>query len=116
VDDDPVVLGLMSLALGSLGFEVFQFDNGEAALALLESHPERQIHLLITDILMPKIGGNELASRLQSLQPRMLVLYCSGHPKEKVLQMECFGNESIRFLQKPFSSETFLVAVKEALG
>lgn len=116
VDDDPVVLGLMTLALGSLEFELIPIPNGEKALEWLESHPERPIDLLITDILMPRIGGNELASRLELIRPGMRVLYCSGHPRERVLPRSASpGERPIHFIQKPFSVEAFLNSVRAAL-
>ncbi len=115
VDDDPVTRTLMSMALGGIGHEVIMTSNGEEALELVEANPERSIHLLITDMVMPRIGGNELASRLRVMHPDLRILFCSGHSKQHVVQ-EHPENEAIPFLGKPFTMSILLEQVAAALG
>jgi DNA-binding NtrC family response regulator len=112
VDDDPIIRDLVKMKLDGLGYEVIQTENGEDALALVESNPFRPIHLLITDMVMPRIGGNELASRLQAIYPQMRVLLCSGHLKEHVVQEQ---REGTQFLQKPFTTTDLLEKVTAVL-
>lgn len=104
----------MAISLKNAGYEVLQTDNGEAALEMVQSEPERSIHLLITDMVMPRVGGNELASRLQSIAPKMRILFCSAFPREKVVQ-DTPACETIPFLSKPFTNAMFLGIVAALL-
>ena len=115
VEDDLLIRSLVALALTGAGFEVFQTTNGEEALELVEAHPDRPLHLLITDMVMPRIGGNELASRLKAIHPGLRILFCSGHPKENVIQ-EHWGDETIPFLRKPFTATVLLETIKAVLA
>ena len=114
VEDDILIRSLVAMALAGAGFEVIQTTNGEEAVELVEANPERPLHLLITDMVMPRIGGNELASRLKTIHPQLRILFCSGHPKETVVQ-ENRENETIPFLRKPFSTRVLLETVNTVL-
>ena len=103
------------MALANAGFEVLQTTNGEEALELVESNPEKSIHLLITDMVMPRIGGNELASRVKAIHPRMQILFCSGHPQENIFP-ENTPEKRIPFLKKPFCSNVLLDTVRSILS
>ena len=113
VDDDPLFRGLIAIVLGSAGYEVIQTCNGEEALNFVDSNPGRAFDLLITDLIMPRMGGNELASRLLLHFPTLRILFCSGYPKETVLQG---APETAGFLKKPFNSTTLLEAVQAVLN
>jgi len=97
------------------GYEVLLSPNGEEALELMQASPNRTLDLLIADLVMPRIGGNELASRLKALYPEMRILFCSGHPKENIFP-ENSPERDIPFLKKPFSSTVFLETVYLVLG
>jgi DNA-binding NtrC family response regulator len=110
-----MISGSMAVALRNAGYQVFETGDGEEALELIQTHPDRPVDLMITDMLMPRIGGNELVSRLQSLLPDLRILLCSGHPMEKVVQEDSWYGK-MPFLKKPFTVTTFLEEVNKALG
>ena len=114
VEDDPLIRGLMGMALQGEGYEVLLSTNGEEALELVETRPNRKIDLLIADLVMPRIGGNELASRIKAIYPQMRVLFCSGHPKENIFP-ENSPDRDIPFLRKPFTTTAFLERVYDLL-
>src|SRR6185369_11912227 len=78
VEDQPEVLGLTSMILKGLGYEVLEAGNGEEALTVAARHPH-PIRLLLSDVIMPGMNGKELAAQLSSSQPAMKVLYMSGY-------------------------------------
>ena len=102
VDDEPEVRRLLERMLGHLGYRVLPAQNGPEALTVLAQHPE-PVHLLVTDLQMPGMGGRELASRFVALRPGAAVLFLSGNADEGD---DTQGREGVaaRFLPKPFSS------------
>jgi YesN/AraC family two-component response regulator len=78
------------------------------------SHRGR-IHLLITDVVMPRMGGFELATKLAELQPTLRVLYSSGYTETSIVDQGVLA-EGINFLQKPYSPSTLARRVREALS
>jgi len=114
VEDDLFIRNLMGMLLSGAGFEVIQTINGEEALELVEFDPQKPIHLLITDMVMPRMGGNELASRLKTVHPKMRILFCSGHPQRNIFPVNS-AESTIPFLSKPFSSTTLLETVNAVL-
>jgi len=101
VEDDQ---GLRSMVVGflkGLGYSVLEAENGERALELAAS-ASGPVHVLFTDIIMPKMSGRELAERLISKFPKVRVLYTSGYTHDGVVQTRVL-NEGEDFLQKPFA-------------
>jgi two-component system cell cycle sensor histidine kinase/response regulator CckA len=85
VEDEDVVRDLARRVLSDYGYDVLEARQGKEALALSELHAG-PIHLLLTDVVMPKMSGRELAQNLQALRPDMPVLYMSGYNDDKVLR------------------------------
>ncbi|MBI3894490.1 MAG: PAS domain S-box protein [Acidobacteria bacterium] len=113
VEDEPPVRELTREFLESNGYQVLDADSGSAALELVKNYP-RPIHLLLTDLIMPKMSGKELVTELGKLLPEMKVLYMSGYTDEMI------GNHGIleaetHFLQKPFTRDALVNKVREAL-
>ena len=101
VEDQEAIREVTVEYLGRLGYEVLAAPDGEAALKIAESQT-KTIGLLVTDVVMPNMGGPELASRIARISPRTKVLFMSGYPDRAIRQHEGLG-EDAEILQKPFS-------------
>jgi CheY-like chemotaxis protein len=95
------------------GYTVLEAPDGAAALKLAEAHAE-PIHLLLTDVVMPEMGGGELAARLARARPDVRVLYMSGYPDDAVVRHGILEAQT-SFLQKPFSLEGLARRVRDVL-
>jgi YesN/AraC family two-component response regulator len=88
-------------------------ENGDCGLRLAESFKDH-IDILITDVVMPGIGGRELAKRLIELRPDISVLYLSGYTEDAVVTQGTLG-PNIAFLQKPFTLHNLAKKVREVI-
>ena len=88
--------------------------NAEGALRVVSSHADRVIYLLLSDVMMPQMGGKELADHLESRFPEMKVLFTSGYPGETVMRHGLSDTDHF-FLPKPFTLEMVARKVREAL-
>jgi PAS domain S-box-containing protein len=113
VEDEPVVRHTTLGFLRKQGYTVLEAADGEEALRLARLHPG-SIDLLLTDVVMPHLGGRELAERLAAARPGLRVLYMSGYT-DGVLVRDGVLEEGLAFLQKPFSPFTLLGKVREVL-
>ena len=113
VEDDASVRTLAESFLSGLGYSVHSFDNGNAALAALDTLPG-SIALLITDVVMPGINGKALADQCLRLRPELEVLFTSGYAPNAVIHRGVLEH-SIDFLPKPYSLELLARRVREAL-
>ena len=111
VEDEEAVRALARLALEQAGYRVHATANGGEALALCEAHAE-PFHLLVTDVVMPGIGGPELAQRLVALCPGLPVLYMSGYTERGA---SWFIEAGATFLEKPFTPDSLARKVREVL-
>jgi signal transduction histidine kinase/FixJ family two-component response regulator len=112
VEDDAAVRELAGKFLSSAGYRVLVAKDGVEALQIAEECSE-PLGLLLTDVVMPKMRGTELAARLEKLRPEMEVIFMSGY-----LENEEGTQESIEpsaFLEKPFTRESLLGKVNDAL-
>jgi CheY-like chemotaxis protein len=112
VEDEEAVRELASEFVKSAGYTVLTARNGTEALAIAEKSDE-PIHLLVTDVVMPEMRGPELAKRLKGLRNSIRIVYMSGY-LEYNRGNEDFLEEGF-FLQKPFSRDTLVHKVGEAL-
>jgi two-component system cell cycle sensor histidine kinase/response regulator CckA len=99
--------------LGQLGYAVLESADGEEALEVARKH-NGEIHLLFTDMVMPKKCGNDIADEIRRDRPGIKVLFSSGYTGDIVAQQGPL-DASIPFLQKPFTPRTLAVKVREAL-
>jgi CheY-like chemotaxis protein len=99
-DDDDDVRQLIVNVLSLRGYAVLQARSGKHALEIAASHAG-PIHLLVTDLVMPELGGIELAAELRHQQPRMSIVYISGYT-ERVTLLSDQLESNTQFLQKPF--------------
>jgi PAS domain S-box-containing protein len=113
VEDEDVVRALASRALSSHGYVVLEARNGREALALVEQSPDR-VDLVLTDVVMPEMGGQQLVEQLQQALPDARIMYMSGYTEGDKLQPG-IRNSPYPFLQKPFSPDNLCRRVREAL-
>jgi CheY-like chemotaxis protein len=112
-EDDEAVRTLVRVALSKRGYRVLVAANGGEALLLCERHPG-SIDLLLTDLVMPGMGGLELFERLVLLRPQLRALFVSGYADRAVLR---HGEivEGMAFLEKPFTPDSLARKVREVL-
>jgi CheY-like chemotaxis protein len=113
VEDEPKLRNIVSEVLKGLGYSVLVADDGEDALEISRTH-EGPIHLLATDVIMPGVGGRELASRLVQARPQLKVLFMSGYTDDSVITQGVLSNQ-MAFLQKPISSAALAQKVRAVL-
>ena len=113
VEDDASVRRLVHRVLAQLGYTILEADDGEAALARSAEHPGR-IDLLLTDVVMPTLGGGAVAREIRARRAGIKVLYMSGYIDDEVVR---HGVESATdaFLQKPFTTQVLARRVREVL-
>jgi len=116
VEDDEKVRTLASKILLGQGYSVLEAANGVEALAVAEDFTGDEIHLLLTDVIMPKMGGLELADRLMTSHPRTKVLYWSGYTNRAFMGDDGVLKENIAFMPKPFSPPALTLKVREVLN
>jgi two-component system, cell cycle sensor histidine kinase and response regulator CckA len=113
VEDEPVVRRLTVRALTERGYHVLEAGDGESALAVAREH-NGDLHLLVTDVVMPGMNGKELADRLTAERPDLRVLYISGYAEHAVVRQGVLV-EGIAFLSKPFDLSELARTVREVL-
>ncbi len=112
VEDEPDVRDLVCSNLVQQGYVVKQADDGETGLRLAETElAESNLQLVITDIVMPRLGGKELVQRLYAQYPQLKVLFMSGYANNFEFQTM----PGMAYLQKPFSPDVLLRKVRELL-
>jgi PAS domain S-box-containing protein len=113
VEDDGGVRGVALRVLEGQGYTVLQASNGGAALRLLQAHGDG-VDLLLTDVVMPEMGGRELAERVEARIPTIKVLYATGYTDDVVLQHRLIAHD-VRMIQKPYTRETLGRKVRAVL-
>jgi PAS domain S-box-containing protein len=113
VEDEDLVRTLASRSLRERGYRVIEAHQGTDALRRLEADPGG-IDLVITDVVMPEMGGRELARRLAGLRPSLPVLFISGYTGEDVIQRGLL-EPGAPFQQKPFTPDGLARKVREML-
>jgi nitrogen-specific signal transduction histidine kinase/CheY-like chemotaxis protein len=111
VEDDGDVREFVQDVLRSHGYQVLSAIDGTQALSLIEQHPG-PIDLLVTDVIMPRMMGSEVAARVAALRPSIKVLYISGYPGDAIVKQ---GVPEHMFVQKPFSVSALARRVRELL-
>jgi CheY-like chemotaxis protein len=113
VEDDQDVRHLLEEVLARNGYTTIRTDDPADAVALCERHTG-PIHLLITDVVMPKLSGPQLAERLVRMRPEMRVLFISGYVENDVTR-KAVSSGWAAFLAKPFTPEEFMFKVQDVL-
>ena len=113
VEDAAAVRAVTKQMLERQGYTVLEAPDGEAGLRLAQRH-RGVIHLLLTDVVMPRVGGRELAEQLTRLRPDVKVLYASGYTDDSVVRHGILESGTA-YLQKPFSPESLARKVRDVL-
>jgi two-component system, cell cycle sensor histidine kinase and response regulator CckA len=113
VEDEDSVRELVRQILEEHGHAVLTARHGRDAMLIAERY-ERPIDLLVTDVVMPEMGGGDLVERLSARRPKIKVLFISGYTNDEVLRRGVRGGPA-GFLHKPFTSEDFMRRVREVL-
>jgi two-component system response regulator len=114
VEDEAAIRVAARRILDRFGYHVVEAPGAEEALALAVKHRE-PIHLLLTDIVMPRMSGRELAQVFTRLHPEARVVFMSGYTDDEVLRRDVSQGRTW-YLQKPFSPDALARKVREALG
>jgi CheY-like chemotaxis protein len=108
-EDEPALRELVRQTLEQSGYAVVEATDGYDAVRIIEHH-SGEIHLLLTDVIMPLMNGHELASRLKTMRPATQVLYMSGYTDD-VLAFHGIVSPEIAFIQKPFTPSELVARV-----
>ncbi|MFH2064361.1 MAG: PAS domain S-box protein [Pseudomonadota bacterium] len=114
VEDEPAILKMTKMMLERLGYTMLTANAPGQAMDLARRYAD-EIHLLMTDVVMPEMNGRDLAANLLSLYPGLKCLFMSGYTAD-VIAHHGMLNEGVRFIQKPFSKKDLAVKVREALS
>jgi CheY-like chemotaxis protein len=113
VEDDEAILDLGKTILENLGYTVLAAQAPADSIRIAEEHPG-DIHLLITDVVMPEMNGRELAEQLSTIRPNLECLYMSGYTAD-VMAHRGILDKGLNFIQKPFGSDDLAVRVRQVL-
>jgi PAS domain S-box-containing protein len=113
VEDERLILLVSEHVLRKLGYDVLTAPDGREALKVVAGTTQ-PIHLLVTDVVMPNMGGYELVERLSALRPGVRVLYTSGYPADAIGQQGVLAKD-VDFLQKPYTPTALATSVRAAL-
>jgi two-component system cell cycle sensor histidine kinase/response regulator CckA len=113
VEDDAGIRGLMRRTLEPYGYRVLESEDVSDALAIAAAH-EHEIHLLLSDVIMPGLNGPDVAQRIVAHRPDIKILYVSGFP-DSLLSEQDQTRRRVRFLAKPFTPQALANKVRECL-
>ncbi|MBP8232499.1 MAG: response regulator [Rhizorhabdus sp.] len=112
-EDDDDVRAYTAEILRELGYRVIEAPDGAAALSLVEQ-PDQPIDLLFTDVVMPNMSGQELASRAQAIRPGLKVLYTSGYTRNAIVHNGRL-DAGVEMIAKPFTYQALSARIREIL-
>jgi CheY-like chemotaxis protein len=113
VEDDAEVRQVATRILRRNGYRVLEAENGADALRVCENEPD-PVDLIVTDIIMPGMGGTELAAKIREKQPNARILFTSGYTEDAVVR-QSFLNPGEAFIEKPFTPDLLARKARELL-
>ena len=114
VEDEPAILAVTKIMLEQQGYTVLAATIPDRAIELTREHGD-EIHLLVTDVVMPEMNGRDLSEILQSMQPSLKTLFMSGYTADVIAQHGVL-DEGVCFIQKPFAKKDLAIKVREVLN
>jgi len=113
VEDEPSILKLTTMMLTRQGYSVLAANTPAEAIRLAREHPGT-IHLIMTDVVMPKMNGRDLSRNIQALCPDVKCLFMSGYTAD-VIAHQGVLDQAVHFIQKPFSKKDLIAKIREAI-
>ena len=113
VEDNEALLKMAKIMLEKLGYTVLAADSSDAAIKLAEQYAG-DVHLVLTDVVMPEMSGRDLQKWFSDLRPGIKCLFMSGY-STNVIAHRGILDEGVNFLQKPFLMDVLATKVREAL-
>jgi PAS domain S-box-containing protein len=113
IEDDPTLLTMGEMMLKRIGYKVIRANSPFEAIRIVQESKD-DIHLFITDVIMPEMNGKDLATRLQEIRPGICHLFMSGYTSN-VIAHHGVLDEGVNFIQKPFSMKDLAVKIHEVL-
>lgn len=113
VEDEEQIRRAAVEVLNVLGYQVFEAGSGQQALQLAELY-KNPIHLLLTDVIMPRMNGRELAEKVKAIHPETTVLYMSGYTDD-IISKHGVLEQDVHFLNKPFTPSILATKIREIL-
>lgn len=113
VEDDAAVRSMARIALENAGFTVLVASSADAALKTIHGHPG-EIHLIISDVIMPRMGGRQTVEAVRALLPNLPALFISGYTEDRIASVEDAGSADA-FLPKPFTPLAIVRKTREVL-
>ena len=114
VEDSKTLLKITQKMLEKYGYRILTAQNGREALEVFSGH-DGPIHLILTDLVMPKMGGQDLVEKIQSEKPEVKLVYMSGYT-DRAISDNGMLHKDVNFIQKPFSSNDLVRKVREVLN
>jgi CheY-like chemotaxis protein len=114
VEDEEGIRDLAAWVLRDAGYTVLEACNGLEGLRLAQEQPTRKIDLVVTDVIMPHMGGKDMADRLRTMLPDTRILFTSGYTDDALAHHGVL-NPGVAFLEKPFSPARLACRVRETL-
>jgi PAS domain S-box-containing protein len=114
VDDEPIALDVSAAMMSQLGYSVLTAATPTEAIREAKAHAD-DLHLLVTDVVLPEMNGRELANKLGDMIPGLKCLYASGY-SANVIGRDGILPEEVNFIQKPFSLQNLAEKVRQALS
>ena len=114
VEDDEAIRTVTAAILRSLGYQIYPMASSNEALEMFAGAHAPPFELLLSDIVMPGMGGRELADRLRAVKPGLKVLFMSGYVDDPVI-LKAVQDAAVPFLEKPFTREALAKKVRDAL-
>jgi CheY-like chemotaxis protein len=113
VEDNEAVRKLTQTILTAYGYQVLEAANSTEAFAIEKGYPD-EIHLLLTDVILPGMNGKAMSERMRALRPSLRVLFTSGYAPDVIARRGVLQKD-VAYLQKPFGPETLVAKVREVL-
>jgi CheY-like chemotaxis protein len=113
VEDQDAVRRLTTAILKVYGYQILEAANGDEALDIVQKY-SGEIHLLLTDVVLPGINGKELSERLRTLRPKLKVLFTSGYTADVIAHRGVLDS-GVAYIPKPFSPDNLAAKVREVL-